>query len=409
MNKELDEIFGDALLDVSDKELMLFNLPSDMKRAMERRRIQPDHYAQRTPCEDFLHFKPLFEKVQKELKEGKRSLIRTSKTSNLDEGHFYVVDGILVMLQSIEQKTRSRNGMIDGRTRCIYENGTESDILLQTLRTNVLYDGYAVTDPQGAVDEAFFRQRMAEGDKSTGYVYVLRSLSPDEQIACVKDLYKIGFTINTVEERVANAAHDPTYLMAPVQIVETAEIVNMNSHVFETIIHQVFRSAQYQMKVYDDEGQLHIPTEWFVVPLDIINLVIQKIADGTITQYVYNASLQCLEKRVVRNESTFCTEGLKVLTLRIKERDLRDILKGEKTSEHREIRQTSLNKFTYIDEADGKRYLRRYDVIRFHTGRTHDHGSALVEVTDTSCVNGIVEYKLGRILEHVDSLKASSS
>lgn len=401
IDKELNELFGDPLLDVSDKELTLFNLPADMKRVMEKRRIQPDHYAQKKQCEDFHLFKPLFDVVQQELKEGKRNLIKTSKTANLDEGHFYVVDGMLVLLQSIEQKKRASNGLVDGRTRCIYENGTESDILLQTLRTNILHDGYGVTDPQDAIDDSFFKQQISDGDKMTGYVYVLKSLSPDPEIVGVKDLYKIGFTINTVEERIANAEKEPTYLMAPVQIVETVQIVNMNSHIFETIIHQIFNAVQFQLKIYDEDGNLHIPTEWFVVPLEIINLVIKKIVEGTITQYSYNAELQCLEKRMVRNKSTFNTEGLKVLTLNIKEEYFQEIMKGEKTSEYREIKQTTINKYTYIDEADGKRYLRRYDVIQFYVGYHKDRDSALVEVTDTSCQNGIIEYKLGRILQHI--------
>lgn len=403
IDKELNELFSDPLLDVNDKELTLFNIPSDMKRVMEKRRIQPDHYAQKKPCEDFHLYKPLFETVQQELKEGKRSLVRTSKTANMDEGHFYVVDGMLVLLQSIGQKKRSRSGMIDGRTRCIYENGTESDILLETLRRNVLHDGYGVTDTQDAIDDSFFNQSMTEGDKSTGYVYVLKSLSPDPEIASVKDLYKIGFTINTVEERIANAEKEPTYLMAPVQIVETAQIVNMNSHIFETIIHQVFNAVQFQLKVYDEEGNLHIPAEWFVVPLEIINLVIQKIVDGTITQYSYNAELQCLEKRLIKKTSTFNIDGLKVLTLNIKEGFFKEIMSGEKTSEYREIKQTTINKYTYIDEADGKRYLRHYDVIRFYVGYHKDRDSALVEITDITCLSGIVEYKLGRVLEHISN------
>lgn len=401
VDKELDELFADPLLDMSDRELTLFNIPADMKRVMEKRRLQPDHYAQKKICEDFYLYKPLFEKVQKELKEGRRSLIRTSKTKNLDEGHFYVVDGMLVYLQSIQETSRSRSGMIDGRTRCIYENGTESDILLETLRRNVLHEGFGVTDSQEKNGESFFNQGLSEGDKSTGYIYVLHSLSLDPEIAGVKNLYKIGFTTNSVEERIANAAHEPTYLMAPVEIKLTAQIVNMNSHIFESLVHQVFSAVQFQVKVYDDNGDLHIPSEWYVAPLDIITLVIQKIADGTITQYCYNPEMQCLERRLIKKSSTFNTEGLKVLTLNIKEIYFNEIMSGAKTVEYREIKQTTINKFTYIDEADGKRYLRRYDVIRFFVGYHKDQDSALVEVKDTTFNNGLVEYHLGRILENI--------
>lgn len=399
VDKELKDLFSDPLLDVSDKELTLFNLPADMKRVMEGKRLQPDHYAQRKLCENFELYRPLFETVQKELNEGKRDLIKTSKTSNLDEGHYYIVGGQLLLLESIHEKKTNRSGMIDGRTRCIYEDGTESDILLQTLRSNVLYEGYGVTDPQEKTDKEF--SSLTEGDKSTGYIYILRSLSPNPEIANVKNLYKIGFTVNSVEERVANAAQEPTYLMAPVQIMSTAQIVNMNSHMFETLVHQVFQAVNFQIKVYDDNGVEHEPSEWYVAPLEIIELVIQKIADRSIVNYTYNADMQCLEKRIVKKASTFDVKGLRVLTLNIKDMFFQEILSGEKTTEYREIKQTSINKYTYIDQADGKRYLRPYDVIRFYVGYNKDRDSALVEVTNIMYNEGLVEYHLGRILEHI--------
>ncbi len=398
VDKELKDLFSDPLLDVSDKELTLFNLPADMKRVMEGKRLQPDHYAQRKTCEDFELYRPLFEKVQKELNEGKRDLVKTSKTSNLDEGHYYVVGGQLLLLESIHEKKTNRSGMIDGRTRCIYEDGTESDILLQTLRSNVLYEGYGVTDPQEKTDQEF--ASLAEGDKSTGYIYILRSLSPNPEIAGVKNLYKIGFTINGVEDRVANAEHEPTYLMAPVQIISTAQIVNMNSHMFETLVHQVFQAVNFQIKVYDDNGIEHEPSEWYVAPLEIIELVIQKIADRSIINYTYNAEMQCLEKRIVKKGSTFDVKGLRVLTLNIKKENFDPIISGEKKVEARGLTQTMLNRYTYIDEADGKRYLRPYDVLRLYVGYHKDRESALVEVTDITYDKvGVIEYHLGRVLE----------
>lgn len=407
IGKELDELFGDPLLDVSDKELTLFNMPADMKRAMESRK-PAEHVATRTPCEDFDKYRPLFMQVQKELREGKRSLIRVSKTAEFIEANrFFVIDGLLVYVESIGKLVKDRRGHghnKDARTHCIYENGMESDILIQSLRRAIYADGFGITESQENIDNTFHSQQLSPGDKSTGYVYVLRSLSPDPEIAGVKNLYKIGFTSNTVEERIANAEKEPTYLMAPVQIVETAQIVNMNSHIFETIVHQVFSDVQFQLKVYDEDGILHIPTEWFVVPHEIVNLVIQKIVDGTITQYAYNAEMQCLEKRLVKKKSTFKTEGLKVLTLNTKEAAFQQILKGVKTCEHREIKQSTINKYTYIDEADGKRYLRSYDVIRFLVGSHKKRDAALVEVTGTTCTNSVVEFKLGRILEHLEGI-----
>jgi len=49
-------------------------------------------------------------------------------------------------------------------------------------------------------------------------------------------IYKIGFSTNSVEERIANAEHEPTYLMAPVEIVATYKVVNLHSQKFEDLV-----------------------------------------------------------------------------------------------------------------------------------------------------------------------------
>lgn len=407
IEKELEEIFSDPLLNVTEAEANLFDIPADMKRIMDKKRESSDYVAQRKKCEDFDSYRHLFEKVQKELSEGKRSLMKVTKTADFVlENRFFVVGGMLVYLEHVGKITRDRGGKghnPDARTRCIYENGTESDILVQTLRRAIYSDGYGVTEPQENIENNFFAATLADGDKATGFVYVLRSLSPNPEIANVENLYKIGFTTNTVEERIANAEHEPTYLMAPVQIMTTAQIVNMNSFVFESLIHQFFNAVQFHVKVYDDEGAEHTPSEWYVAPLEIIEKVIEKIVDGSITQYSYNAELQKLEKHVVKKQSTFDVSGLKVLSLVIKDVYFKEILAGTKTIEYRELKQTTMNKYTYVDEADGKRYLCRYDALRLNVGYNKNRDSALVEVTDITYDRdaGVVEYHLGRILEYV--------
>ena len=214
-------------------------------------------------------------------------------------------------------------------------------------------------------------------------------------------LYKIGFTTQSVEQRIANAEHDPTYLMAPVKIVATYKVVNMNSQMFEDLIHQLLMSVQFQVYVYDEQGVEHQPQEWFVVPLPVVDVIIQKIMDGSIVGYTYNPQLECLEKRVVKAKSTFDTSGMKVLTLNIKKTYFDEIISGTKTIEYRELKQTTLNKYTYLDESDGKRYLRRYDALRLFVGYHKDRESALVQVTDITYNEGIVEYHLGMVLEVV--------
>ncbi|MCR4959690.1 MAG: GIY-YIG nuclease family protein [Prevotella sp.] len=398
IDKELEEIFDDPLLEVSHEEAQLFDIPQDMRKVIAKKK--PDYVAQHKLCENFDDYKTLFAKVHRELKEGKRSLVKITKTATLVAGRCYFVSGQMLLLEQIGEIRKSSNDLPDARTRCIYENGTESDILLQTLRKSVVGDGYAISELQEEPDSQFFNHAdIAEEDKVTGYIYVLSSLSDNPAVKAEKNLYKIGFTTQSVEQRIANAEHDPTYLMAPVKIVATYKVVNMNSQMFEDLIHQLLKPVQLQVYVYDEQGVGHQPQEWFVVPLPVVDVIIQKMMDGTIVGYTYHPQLECLEKRVVKAKSTFDTTGLKVLALNIKKNDFDEIIAGTKTTEYRELKQTTLHKYTYLDESDGKRYLRRYDALRLFVGHHKDGESALVQVKDITYDEGMVEYHLGLILE----------
>lgn len=398
IDKELEEIFDDPLLNLNEEERNLFDIPQDMRRVIAKKK--PDYIAQRKLCENFEEYRPLFAKVHQELKEGKRSLTKITKTATLAAGRFYYVSGQMLLLEHIGELKKSSNFLPDARTRCIYENGTETDILLQTLRKSVVGDGYAISELQEESDKKFFNNSdITADDKVTGYIYVLSSLSKDPLIEGTKNLYKIGFTTKSVEQRIASAEDDPTYLMAPVKIEAAYKVVNMNSQKFEDIIHQLLYAVRYQVSVYDDNGVEHQPKEWFVIPLPVVDVIIHKIMDGSIIGYTYNPQMECLEKRVVKKQSTFDTTGMKVLTLNIKKIYFDEIMSGEKKIEYRELKQTTLNKYTYLDESDGKRYLRRYDALRLFVGYHKDRESALVQVTDITYNEGLVEFHLGMILE----------
>jgi hypothetical protein len=400
IDKELEEIFDDPLLKLNAEEQSLFDIPQDMRRVIAKKKA--DYVAQHILCENFEDYKPLFAKVHQELKEGKRSLVKINKTATLAAGRFYYVSGQMLLLEQIGELKKSSNFLPDARTRCIYENGTESDILLQTLRKNVVGDGYAISELQEETESQFFSNKdIATDDKVTGYIYVLSSLSDDPSVKGEKNLYKIGFTTNSVEQRIANAVNDPTYLMSPVKIVASYKVVNLNSQKFEDLVHQLLMTVQYQVVVYDEKGIAHQPQEWFIVPLPVVDVMIKKIMDGTIVGYTYNPQLECLEKRIVKAKSTFDTTGLKVLTLNIKKIYFDEIMSGVKKIEYRELKQSTLNKYTYLDETDGKRYLRRYDALRLYVGYNKDRESALVQVTDTIYHEGVVEYHLGMILEKI--------
>ena len=113
--------------------------------------------------------------------------------------------------------------------------------------------------------------------------------------------------------------------------------------------------------------------------------------------------MKSLEKRVFKNTSTFNTKGLKVLKMTVNDSEISSIAEGRTKEFSRELKQNVLNKFTYIDEADNKRYLRRYDVINFVSGKGSGQKSVLVKVENISFKEGVVNFSLGLVLESVNT------
>lgn len=394
----IDDILNDPMFDMGDEYAKLFDIPEEMRKVQERK--QAEYVAQYRPCEDFELYRSMFAKVHAELKLGKRHLTRTTKTDNLQPGRFFVVSGGLVFLEKVYNEYKDKgNDLRNGRTRCIFENGTETDILLQTLRKNVVGDGFAVTELEEKVNTNFFVNNVSEDDQVTGYIYVLQSLSTEPTIIGTENLYKIGFTINSVEARIANAKNEPTYLMAPVKIVATYKIINMNSHAFGNLVHQVLECVKFHISITDDNGIEHHPSEWYVVPLEVIDTIIGKICNGTILNYTYNPTLQCLERQIQSHKSTFNLTGLKVLKLSIAKSEFESIVSGQLKTLVSPVRQNKLNTYTYIDQADGKRYLKRFDVVQLTVrGGT---ASAIVAVKDTAYSTNTVTYHLGEVIESI--------
>ena len=94
------------------------------------------------------------------------------------------------------------------------------------------------------------------------------------------NLYKIGFTVTSVESRIANAKNEPTYLCADVEVVATWKVYNVKSSTFEALIHKLFAPVQLQVTV---DG--HRPQEWFIVPFKVIQEAINAIIIGKPIEY----------------------------------------------------------------------------------------------------------------------------
>lgn len=250
-----------------------------MKKRLEERK-EADYVAQRVKCEDFDKFEVGFKEVHAGLKSGKYRLIKF-KEAHIAQGRYFLEDGILVYIAGLDQIEKNRHGRKDSRTRCIYENGMESGIYMQTLCKNLYSTGYTVQDMSG-VEENYLEKKFSinSNDIESGIIYVLRSLSKDPEIASIKNLYKIGFTTTTVDARIANAKNEPTYLCADVEVVEIWRVYNVKSSVFEALIHKLFDNVQLQVVV---DGKK--PKEWFVVPFNVIEQAVKYIISGVPIAY----------------------------------------------------------------------------------------------------------------------------
>lgn len=281
--QQLADIFDDPLLaDDSPTDNGLFDLPDYMQQRLKERR-EADYIAQREKCEDFDRYAAGFGEVHAKLKSGKCRLIKF-KEAHIKTGQYFVEDGMLVYIAGMDRIEKNRHGRKDTRTRCIYENGMESGIYMQTLCKNLYHAGYTVQDVSD-VEEDYLAKKFSinADDVESGMIYVLRSLSKDPEIATIPDLYKIGFTTTPLEARIANAKNEPTYLCAEVKVVATWRVYNVKSSTFESLIHKLFANVQLQVTV---DGKK--PQEWFVVPFNVIEQAVTYIINGKPIAYDKN-------------------------------------------------------------------------------------------------------------------------
>lgn len=250
--------------------------------------------ANRTRCEDFGVFRPLFAQVQRDLETGVRRTQPFEKKAEIRPGNFFVVNGQTAFVAEMGSMYTNPQQRTDARLRVIFDNGTESNLLMRSLQRALHKDeaGRRITNPAAG---PLFGDQAAEGDRPSGIVYVLRSKSDHPDIADRRDLvHKIGVTSGKVEDRIARAQVDPTYLLAEVEIVAKYQLHNIDRGRLENLIHRIFAPARIDIQIRDRFGIPTKPREWFLVPLGAINDAIEKIRDGTITQYRYDTEVASL-------------------------------------------------------------------------------------------------------------------
>ncbi len=284
----LDELLesGDELLEDPNESLFTF-------RHARAPAARPDKISERVVCKDFDKFKPLFDKAAAELASGVRRSMKFAKEQEIEAGGFFILNGVMVYVAEVNDP-HVRNGKRNARLRLIFDNGNEGQNLLRSLATELYKDpnGRRISDPNigplfGSMPTT--ETTLAPNERITGSIYVVRSLSRLPEIVRLDgELFKVGFTTGSVEDRLRGAKDDPTFLMAPVHPVRVYDAVNLNANRFEHLLHRFFDECRLDIEIMDRFGKPFRPREWFLLPLPVIEQAIAMIQDGSIVRHRYD-------------------------------------------------------------------------------------------------------------------------
>ncbi|BBU68403.1 GIY-YIG nuclease family protein [Fluviibacter phosphoraccumulans] len=253
--------------------------------------------ANRTPCKDFDRFKPLLDEAAAGLKEDSWMTRPFLKNAGIAQGDFFIVGGQIAYVAEVTAGNKTKDGRDNPRLRVIFDNQTESNLLLRSLSRSLYPDGDTPVGRRLIRKDAgpLFGNAAEPDDVETGTIYVLRSCSDHPFVAEHRELiHKIGVTGGKVETRIAAADKDATYLLAEVEVVATYKLHNLNRTKMEHLFHKLFSAAQLDLTIEDRFGNPVKPKEWFLVPLPIIDEAVQCIQDGSITEVVYDPNIATL-------------------------------------------------------------------------------------------------------------------
>jgi hypothetical protein len=286
-----------AILDDLDDEELLAELGlegrsegdiTELRHVQSREeRRAAEEIANRDPCPDFEKFEPLFERVKSELAAKHREARRFGKDASISLAEFFILGGQIVYVAEVGDTIRAPNGDFDARLRVIYSNGTQSNLLRRSLQRALYKDdtGRRVTDSSAG---PLFGDVAGDDEQENGTIYVLRSNSTHPYVAEHRELiHKIGYTSGSVETRISGAEHDATYLLSTVDVIAQYQLYGVSRRL-EKLIHTIFSPALLDMTILDRFGKPVRPREWFLIPLSAIDEAVEKIRDGTITDYRYD-------------------------------------------------------------------------------------------------------------------------
>lgn len=246
-------------------------------------RKPPESVARRQPCKNFSDYAPKFEEAFKAIESGQLRAIN-STAGKIRAGVFLVMNDLLGYVDKVEsertdQKFNSGDRRReDGRTRVIFENATESDLLLRSLEKAVLSDGY-ILEHQAQED-------AGETDAVAGFLYVVRSKRdfPGHH----GEPFKIGFTRTSVQRRLAKARTEAAYLFGDVEVVASYRCLGVDPAALEGALHSFFDPGKLEIELDLGSGNILKPKEWFGVDIQDIDRAVFLALESELMHYSYD-------------------------------------------------------------------------------------------------------------------------
>lgn len=266
-------------------------------------------------CPNFIQFKWMFDAVKKGLKKYKNESGEEFSDLKLEEvtgkgasrslaiGDVFISNHVFFLVadigeSSVTYKTKhSTRGQ--ARIHVITDAGTESRPFDTSFisRFDAYKDSRRIVEcsPNGFILMKRIKEQCAyflQNHPVQGYIYILRSLSTDPVLVNYQEhseLLKIGYSTTPVEERIADAMHETTYLEAPVEVLAIFECRDIDPRVLEQAIHTLLNSRRLNVQLKSKQtGRVYRPQEWFTISLEVASEVIKRILDGSIVKYHLN-------------------------------------------------------------------------------------------------------------------------
>ena len=283
------EMDDDALLEALGVEAEAGSV-EELKHVRPIKEIRAaEEVAQRERCEDFNQYKVLFDQVKKDLAAGTRLMIRCDNKADLKIGDLMVLKGQTAYIANAGEIFIDYDKREDCRLKVVFDNGTQSQMLRRSFQKLLWEDDTArrISNPSDL--GPMFTDQVVKEDRASGTIYVLRSQSKDSLIKEHRELiHKIGFTNGSVQRRIVNAANEPTYLLADVEVVKTYKLYNLNANKLENLFHKLFAPAKLDIEMKDRFGKPYKPREWFLVPLAAIDEAVERLKDGSLGECEYD-------------------------------------------------------------------------------------------------------------------------